>query len=165
MFAYSPLPFAGAASADADSVGRGYGGNQALVLRLRELEAANDGLRHQLHAQARRLQAALRALALASRSIDDRPPAPMGRAAASAPSNPVSAGTCLARGGPQPLSGRERQVLSLLTEGSRSPSIARHLGISIGTVEVHRRNIMRKVGLHTVAALTKYALREGLTTL
>ena len=56
-------------------------------------------------------------------------------------------------------------MLGLLTEGSRSPCIAMHLGISLATVEVHRRNIMRKLDLHTVAALTKYALREGLTSL
>ena len=65
----------------------------------------------------------------------------------------------------QRLSTREREVLRLLTEGSRSPCIAAHLGISVATVEVHRRNIMRKLGLHTIAALTKYALREGLTSL
>ena len=39
------------------------------------------------------------------------------------------------------------------------------MGIAAATVEVHRRNIMRKLGLHTVAELTKYALREGLTSL
>ena len=63
------------------------------------------------------------------------------------------------------LSAREREVLRLLSEGNRSPSIAISLGICVGTVEVHRRNIMRKLGLHTAVALTKYALREGLTSL
>jgi DNA-binding NarL/FixJ family response regulator len=63
------------------------------------------------------------------------------------------------------LGGRECQVLRLITEGHRTPSIAARLGIRASTVEVHRRNIMRKLGLHTVAALTKYALREGLTSL
>jgi DNA-binding CsgD family transcriptional regulator len=72
---------------------------------------------------------------------------------------------CRAVGPAQPLSAREREVLRLLTEGSRSPCIAAHLGISVATVEVHRRNIMRKLGLHTIALLTKYALREGLTSL
>ena len=72
---------------------------------------------------------------------------------------------CRAVGPVQPLSAREREVLRLLTEGSRSPCIAAHLGISVATVEVHRRNIMRKLGLHTAVALTKYALREGLTSL
>lgn len=65
----------------------------------------------------------------------------------------------------QALSQREREVLRLLAEGSRSPCIAAQLGICIATVEVHRRNIMRKRGLHTISALTKYAVREGLTPL
>ena len=59
---------------------------------------------------------------------------------------------------------REREVLQLLAEGQRSPSIAARLHISVATVEVHRRNIMRKLGLHSIAELTKYAIREGLTT-
>jgi two-component system NarL family response regulator len=60
------------------------------------------------------------------------------------------------------LSRREREVLRLIAEGTRSPSIAEQLNISLGTVEVHRRNIMRKLGLRTVADLTRYAVREGL---
>jgi len=63
------------------------------------------------------------------------------------------------------LAAREREVLKLLTEGMRSPCIAEKLGIKTATVEVHRRNIMRKLNLHSVAALTKYALRTGLTSL
>jgi len=59
---------------------------------------------------------------------------------------------------------REREVLQLLAEGLSSPEIARRLYISHHTVESHRRNIMRKLDLHNVAALTKYAIREGLTT-
>ena len=57
------------------------------------------------------------------------------------------------------------EVLGLLASGRRSPDIARSLGISVATVEVHRRNIMRKLGLHTIAELTKYAVRKGLTPL
>lgn len=60
---------------------------------------------------------------------------------------------------------RERQVLGLLAEGKRSNEIARELHISAATVEAHRRNIMRKLGLHSVAELTKYAIRHGLTSL
>ena len=60
---------------------------------------------------------------------------------------------------------RERQVLRLIAQGQRSPEIADQLHISIGTVEAHRRNIMRKLDLHSVAELTKYALREGITSL
>lgn len=63
------------------------------------------------------------------------------------------------------LASRERQVLALLAEGKRSSDIAELLHISPATVEAHRRNIMRKLGLHTVAELTKYAIRQGLTSL
>jgi DNA-binding NarL/FixJ family response regulator len=66
------------------------------------------------------------------------------------------------RGETPRLSRREREVLRLIAEGTRSPSIAGQLRISLGTVEVHRRNIMRKLGLRTVADLTRYAVREGL---
>jgi len=62
------------------------------------------------------------------------------------------------------LSLRERQVLALIAEGKRSSEIARRLHISTATVEVHRRNIMGKLGLHTVAELTRYAIRQGLTS-
>ena len=64
-----------------------------------------------------------------------------------------------------PLSGREREVLQLLAEGQRSPQISRRLFVATSTVETHRRNIVRKLGLHSVADLTKYAIREGLTSL
>jgi DNA-binding NarL/FixJ family response regulator len=62
------------------------------------------------------------------------------------------------------LGGREREVLQLIAEGKTSKRIASALGISVNTVEAHRRNIMRKLGLHSVAELTKYAIREGLTS-
>jgi len=60
---------------------------------------------------------------------------------------------------------RELQVLALLADGKRSQEIAVQLEISIATVESHRRNITRKLGLHTIAELTKYAVRKGLTSL
>lgn len=60
---------------------------------------------------------------------------------------------------------REREVLRLLAEGKRSADIAELLHIAVSTVDVHRRNIMRKLNLHTVAALTKYAVREGITNI
>jgi two-component system NarL family response regulator len=62
------------------------------------------------------------------------------------------------------LTQREREVIQLLSEGYSSPEIARHLHIAPATVEVHRRNIMKKLDLHSVAELTKYAVREGLTS-
>jgi two-component system NarL family response regulator len=63
------------------------------------------------------------------------------------------------------LGARERQILQLLAEGHKSPAIARRLHIAPSTVETHRRNIMRKLDLHNIAELTKYAVREGLTSL
>lgn len=59
---------------------------------------------------------------------------------------------------------REEQVLRLIADGLSSKEIARNLQISPSTVEVHRRNIMRKVGLHKVAELTRYAIRTQLVT-
>jgi DNA-binding NarL/FixJ family response regulator len=63
------------------------------------------------------------------------------------------------------LGAREREVLQLLAEGLTSSQIAGRLHVSTSTVETHRRNIMRKLDVHNVAALTKYAIREGLTSL
>ncbi|RQO58014.1 DNA-binding response regulator [Paucibacter sp. KBW04] len=65
-------------------------------------------------------------------------------------------------GSTQRLGRREREVLRLVAEGQRSLAIADKLNIEVGTVEVHRRNIKRKLGLHTVAELTRYAIREGI---
>jgi DNA-binding NarL/FixJ family response regulator len=61
------------------------------------------------------------------------------------------------------LTERERQVLQLLAEGRSSPMIADRLSISTRTVDAHRRNIMMKLNLFSIAELTKYAVREGLT--
>ncbi len=63
------------------------------------------------------------------------------------------------------LARREREVLRMIAQGMRSQAIGEQLHISVGTVEVHRRNIMRKLGLHTIAELTKYAIREGIASL
>jgi two-component system NarL family response regulator len=63
------------------------------------------------------------------------------------------------------LSPREREVLQLLAEGLSSPEIGKRLFIATTTVESHRRNLTRKLGIHSVADLTKYAIREGMTSL
>jgi len=63
------------------------------------------------------------------------------------------------------LGAREREVLQLVAEGKTSAETAQRLHISIKTVETHRRNIAQKLGLHGTAELTKYAVREGLTSL
>lgn len=62
----------------------------------------------------------------------------------------------------QPLSRRETQVATLLADGKSSPEIAAELNISPSTVDVHRRNLMRKLKVHNVVDLTKYAIRTGL---
>lgn len=63
------------------------------------------------------------------------------------------------------LSAREREVLQLLAEGKTSKEIANSLTVSVKTVESHRSQIMDKLGIRTVAELTKFAVREGLTPL
>jgi DNA-binding NarL/FixJ family response regulator len=63
------------------------------------------------------------------------------------------------------LTDREREVLQLLAEGQSTKQIAIKLHVSAKTIETHRRQIMNKLDLHTVAELTKYAVRKGLTTL
>jgi DNA-binding NarL/FixJ family response regulator len=63
------------------------------------------------------------------------------------------------------LSAREREVLQLLAEGWSTKEIASRLDVSIKTVETHRKQIMDKLDIHSVAELTKYAIREGLTPL
>lgn len=60
---------------------------------------------------------------------------------------------------------REREVLQLVAEGKTSGEAAKAMHISMKTVETHRRNIVLKLGLHGTAELTKYAIREGLTSL
>jgi two-component system NarL family response regulator len=74
------------------------------------------------------------------------------------------------RGGPANADGRENkrlgrrevEVLRLLTQGKSSPQIGRDLHIAPSTVDVHRRNIMNKLEIRTIAELTKYAIRTGL---
>ena len=61
------------------------------------------------------------------------------------------------------LSAREKELLQLLAEGRKRSEIAEMLFLSPRTVEAHRRNIMKKLGLKTTADLVKFAIREGLT--
>ena len=62
------------------------------------------------------------------------------------------------------LTNREREVLQLLAEGRSSKEIAAELYLSVKTIEARRRDIMNKLDIHNVAALTRYAIREGITT-
>lgn len=63
------------------------------------------------------------------------------------------------------LTDRERIVLQLLAEGASTREIATRLHVSVKTVGTHREHVMEKLGVHSVAGLTKYAIREGLTSL
>lgn len=74
--------------------------------------------------------------------------------------NPTSTGTAFTD-----LTPREREVLQMIAEGKTSKEIARELSSSAKTVETQRRDIMQKLDLHSVAELTRYAIREGLVGL
>jgi DNA-binding NarL/FixJ family response regulator len=63
------------------------------------------------------------------------------------------------------LKSRQREVLQLVAEGKSTKQIALELHVSTKTIEANRRQIMEKLNIHSVAELTKYAVREGLTTL
>jgi DNA-binding NarL/FixJ family response regulator len=60
------------------------------------------------------------------------------------------------------LTSREREVIQLLAEGRTSKEVAVTLNLSVKTAETHRTNLMRKLGLHSVADLTRYAVRNGI---
>jgi DNA-binding NarL/FixJ family response regulator len=60
------------------------------------------------------------------------------------------------------LTTREREVIQLLAEGKTSKEVALTLNLSVKTAETHRTNLMRKLGLHSVADLTRYAVRNGI---
>ncbi len=63
------------------------------------------------------------------------------------------------------LSSREREVLQLLAEGLRTKEISRKLSLSVKTVETHRKRIMEKLGIQSIAGLTRYAVKEGIVGL
>lgn len=63
------------------------------------------------------------------------------------------------------LTSREREVLVLIAEGQSNKEIATGLGIGVRTIETHRERIMRRLGIHSVAGLTKYAIANGLISL
>jgi DNA-binding NarL/FixJ family response regulator len=63
------------------------------------------------------------------------------------------------------LTPREREVLQLFAEGRSTKQIALHLRLSPKTVETHRMQMMKKLHIHTIAGLTRYAIQEGLVSL
>lgn len=64
-----------------------------------------------------------------------------------------------------PLTPREREVLQLIAEGNSTKEIASNLSVSVKTADTHRQQIMKKLNCRSVAELTKYAIREGITPL
>ncbi len=64
-----------------------------------------------------------------------------------------------------PLTAREKEILQLIAEGNSTQVVAERLFISTKTVETHRKKIMDKLDLHSIAELTKYAIRQGITPL
>jgi DNA-binding NarL/FixJ family response regulator len=60
----------------------------------------------------------------------------------------------------QTLTGREREIVQLLAEGKSSKEVAVSLGISVKTAETHRSNIMRKLAMHSVSELVRYAVKN-----
>jgi two-component system response regulator NreC len=69
------------------------------------------------------------------------------------------------KGPAEPLSDREREVLILIAEGLSNKEIAARLGLGVRTVETHRERVMRKLNIHCVANLTRYAITHGLVSL
>ncbi|MBU2628240.1 MAG: response regulator transcription factor, partial [Proteobacteria bacterium] len=63
------------------------------------------------------------------------------------------------------ISKKEREVLQLVAEGEKTRDIAQKLGVSIKTVETHRRNIMKKLCIFSIAGLTRFAIKEGIVSL
>ncbi len=63
------------------------------------------------------------------------------------------------------LSGREIEVLQLIAEGRSTKEIAADLNVSVKTIETHRKQIMDKLDIHSIAELTRYAIREGIISL
>ncbi|WP_299977945.1 response regulator transcription factor [Desulfobacula sp.] len=63
------------------------------------------------------------------------------------------------------ISKKEREVLQLVAEGEKTRNIAEKLNVSIKTIETHRTNIMKKLGIFTIAGLTKFAIKEGIVFL
>ena len=78
---------------------------------------------------------------------------------------------CIGQGSPADgaafsvLTAREREVLQLLAEGRSTKQIALHLRLSVKTIETHRMQIMKKLNIHSIAGLTKYAIQEGIVSL
>jgi len=83
----------------------------------------------------------------------------MGFATADGRSLPKACKSAAKTGG---LTGRERQVVQLLAEGKSTKDVATELDITLKTAATHRTNILRKLELHSLADLVRYAIRNGI---
>ena len=63
------------------------------------------------------------------------------------------------------LSAREREVLAMIAEGQSNKEMAGKLGVGVRTIETHRERVMDKLGIHSIAGLTKYAITHGIVKL
>jgi len=79
---------------------------------------------------------------------------------------PLGAGLAAgeAAGGVEALTPRQREILQLIAEGHTTRDIAARLGVSVKTAESHRTELMRRVGVHEIAGLVRYAIRVGLVS-
>ncbi|WP_078119082.1 response regulator [Thiosocius teredinicola] len=77
----------------------------------------------------------------------------------------IAQGQAVDENSDSPLTAREKEILQLIAEGNSTQVVAERLFISTKTVETHRKKIMDKLDLHSIAELTKYAIRQGITPL
>ena len=107
-------------------------------------------------ADAVQLELALRAVARGDRYLDP--------AVSATVINALKEGAPSAGGPYGRLTPRQREILQLIAEGNSTKDIARKLDLSIKTVETHRAKLMRRLGVHHVAGLVRYAIRVGLVS-
>jgi DNA-binding CsgD family transcriptional regulator len=62
----------------------------------------------------------------------------------------------------EPLTARQRETLQLIAEGKSTKEIAVILGLSVKTVETHRKELMERLGIHDIPGLVRYAIRVGI---
>jgi DNA-binding NarL/FixJ family response regulator len=144
----------------------------AATERIRALGLATRVIGLSMHTERQFIDGMLRAGAsgyllknTAARELSDAIDAVMAGTTYLSPPAAEALGSPDTPGGAGELSPREREVLQLLASGKSSKEIADALFLSVRTVETYRAQLMDKLNIRTIAGLTKYALREGLTPL